>query len=240
MRFLEARSNLSTTARLRLLKRLCPEVLSRDALRDAIADSNTRLFMLREAAQEGYIVWRDGDGPQSSFVWTKEWLGKKIERIHDYTDLVGAYIDSYGPVGAPDLASWLGVTVAAARKLIAKHRVEEILVDGDDASTFIKVEHVDELRGVRKSAMRGLVVIPPGDPFLLAYKTRFHPDPDRAADNGLVFHDSRLAAWWTLGKDGAALHMIPDAGISAKTVTNAIHPLLEHEGFGDVAVTTPA
>ena len=105
MRFLEARSNLSTTARLRLLKRLCPEVLSRDALRDAIADSNTRLFMLREAAQDGYIVWRDGDGPQSSFVWTKEWLGKKIERIHDYTDLVGAYIDSYGPVGAPDLAS---------------------------------------------------------------------------------------------------------------------------------------
>ncbi len=225
MRFLDARSKLSTTARLRLLKRLCPEVLSRESLRSSISDANTRLFMLREAAQEGYIVWKDGDGPQSNFVWTKDWLGQKIERLHDYNELVGWYLESYGPVGAPDLAGFLGVTVAAARKLIAKHRVSEVIVEGEEFSTFLKDTDLEELRGMRKSQSKGMVIVPPADPLLLAYKTRYRPNEEAGDDQGLVFLDSRLVAWWTLVREDAAVHFLED--VDQKAVLAGIRSLLD-------------
>jgi len=236
-RFLEARSNLSTTARLRLLKRLCPDVISREAMRDAIADANTRQFILREAAQEGYIVWSGGEGPQATFAWTKDWLGEKVERQHDYQALVGAYISSYGPVDAPDLAGWLGVTVAAARKLVAKHRVAEVKVDGESVSSFMKVEDLDALR-MKKSRTRGIVVVPPGDPLLHAYKSRFHPDEEAENDQGLAFVDGRVAAWWTLSKDGASVRFL-DAG-EKKAILQGIEALLVRAGVQEETTAVPA
>lgn len=204
-RFLDARSNLSTTARLRLLKRLCPEVVSRDALREAIPDGTTRLFMLREAAQAGHIVWQDGDAAQSTFAWTEAWLGKAVEPERAYHDLVARYLTSYGPVGAADLAAWLGVTVAAARRLMAKHLVEEVQVEGEDTPTFMKPDDLAALVKTRKSASKGLVVIPPGDPFVIAYKTRYDVDPTSRDETGLVFLDGRPVATWTMDREAARI-----------------------------------
>ena len=200
-RFLDARSSLGTPARLRLLKRLCPETLSRDALRDAIPDATTRLFMLREAAQAGQIVWKDGDGPQVSFAWTQGWLGREVEPERILTDLVGRYLTSFGPVGTADLAGWLGVTVAAARLLMAKHLVEEVHVEGEDTPTFMKREDLEALQQTRKSLIRGFTVLPPGDPVLLAYKSRYHVGEGDGEDTGVVFLDGRLVASWTLDQD---------------------------------------
>ncbi len=230
-RFLDARSNLSTTARLRLLKRLCPVEISRDALRDAIGDATTRLFMLREAAQAGHIVWKEGDGQQAVFVWTEDWLQKVIEPAREFHSLVGRYLTSYGPVDAADLAAWLGVTVAAARKLMAKHRVDEALMEGEEIPSFLKPKDLEALVHVRKTQMRGVSVVPPGDPFLTAYKTRYHGGN---IDQGLVFNDARLAARWTLGKEGVAVRM--EAGESRSRTLKAIEAVLGRAGM-DVPVT---
>ena len=236
-RFLDARSNLSTTARLRLLKRLCPEVISREALRESIPDANTRQFMLREAAQEGYIVWRDGDGPQATFAWAREWLDEKVEHRYDYQDLIGEYIASYGPVDAPDLAVWLGVTVAAARKLVAKHHVDEIRVEGEPVSTFMRTEDVDELRSMRKSHTKGIVVVPPGDPLLLAYKSRFQPDGGEA-ERGVAFQDGRVVATWALAKGEASVRFT-DQG-DRKGILEAIRSLLARAEIGEPITTVEA
>jgi winged helix DNA-binding protein len=231
-RFLDARSSLATPARLRLLKRLCPETVSRDALRDSIPDPTTRLFMLREAAQAGQIVWKDGDGAQSTFAWTQSWLGREVEAERDLTELVGRYLTSFGPVAATDLGPWLGVTVAAARSLMAKHRVEEVQVEGEEAQTFMKPEDLEVLVQTRKSLARGYVVVPAGDPVLLAHRVRYRQSEQDAEDIGLVFLDGRPVSTWTIEQnrinvrdlDGvhhlkarkAVLQVVHRAGIAAE------------------------
>ena len=236
-RFLDARSNLATPARLRLLKRLCPETVSREALRDAFPDPTTRLFLLREAAQAGLIVWKDGDGAQSTFAWAQPWLGREIEPERDLTELVGRYLTSYGPVGAADLAGWLGVTVAAARTLMSKHRVEEVHVEGEDMPTFMKPEDLESLVQTRKSLARGYVVVPAGDPMLCAYRSRYQLPESENSDQGLVFLDGRSVAAWTLDQhrihvrelDGtphpkarkAVLQVVHRAGLTAAEIDPA-------------------
>lgn len=236
-RFLDARSNLATTARLRLLKRLCPEVISRDALREAIPDGTTRLFMLREAAQAGHIVWQDGDAAQSTFAWTEDWLGKTVEPEREYHDLVSRYLASYGPVGAADLAAWLGVTVAAARRLMAKHLVEEVQVEGEDTGTFMRPEDLPALVRTRKSAAKGLVVVPPGDPFMIAYKTRYDVDPASREETGLVFLDGRPVATWTMDR-GAASIAFRD-GDQHVRIRKAVQQVLARAGLDVTAQDAP-
>ena len=227
-RFLDARSNLATPARLRHLRRLCPEVISRDALREAIPDATTRLFMLREAAQAGHIVLRDGDGQQATYAWTRVWLEKEVEPDRDYHALVARYLTSYGPLDAADLASWLGVTVAAARRLMAKHLVEEIPVEDQALHSFMRPEDVESLARTRKSRARGLVVVPPGDPLVMAYKTRYRP-PDTAAEEiGLAFLDGRPVASWTMSR-GAISLQVTEAGLQGR-IEKAIHKLLARAG----------
>jgi hypothetical protein len=227
-RFLDSRSNLTPPARLRLLRRLCPHDISRDALRDAIPDATTRLFMLREAAQGGHIVWKEGDGQQAVFAWTKEYLGKPVEAERDYHGLVGRYLSSYGPCDASDLASWLGVTVAAARRLMAKHRVDEVQVEGDPATTFMKIRDLDELVHFRKSRTKGMVVVPPGDPLLHAYKARYHLGEGGGEDTGLVYVDSRPAATWTLSRDGALVSFLD--GTAHTRILKAVDAVVRRAG----------
>jgi hypothetical protein len=236
-RFLDARSNLSTPARLRLLKRLCPEVISREALREAIPDGTTRLFMLREAAQAGHIVWQDGDAAQATFAWTENWLDREVEPEREYHDLVARYLTTYGPVNATDLAAWLGVTVAAARRLMAKHLVEEVQVEGDETPNFMKPDDLAALVKTRKSAAKGLVVVPPGDPFIIAYKTRYDVDGLSRDDTGLVFLDGRLAAGWTLGREAA--HLTYRDGDEHARIRKAVQQLLERAGLEIPALDAP-
>jgi hypothetical protein len=228
-RALEARSNLNTAARTRLLKRLGPEVLSRDVLRDAIPDSTTRVFMLREAAQQGLIVAKEGEGQQSSFVWTDSWLGKEVEPERDVHEMVGRFLTSYGPVGAPDVAAWLGVTVASARTLMAKHRVEEVQVEGEDGATFMKPDDLEALVRIRKSQAKGVVVVPPGDPHLVASRTRYRTAGGEPENTGLGFLDGRPVMAWTLVRGTLAFQ--PLDGEQHGRVRKAIEQSVERAGI---------
>ncbi len=73
-KFLDARSNLTTPARLRLLRRICPEVVTRDALREAFPKGEIRervgpyaLFYLPAAAPR----MPDGVRPSSAVIGGK-------------------------------------------------------------------------------------------------------------------------------------------------------------------------
>ena len=184
--------------------------------------------MLREAAQAGHIVWKEGDGQQIVFAWTKDWLGHKLETSHDYQSLVKSYLHTYGPVEAADLAAWLGVTVAAARKLMAKHLVEEVEVEGEGAPTFMKREDLDDLLATRKSKAKGLVVVPPGDPFLIAYKTRFRPGGEGAEDEGAVLVDGRTVAGWSLIRGAVTVRVLDET--HHRRAEKAVRDLIERAG----------
>ncbi|NNF05237.1 MAG: hypothetical protein HKN21_00620 [Candidatus Eisenbacteria bacterium] len=226
-RFLEGKTKLSPQARLRLLKRLCPEVISRDALRDAFPDSSMRLFILREAAQGGHIIWKEGDGASARFSWTEKTLDRKVEPERDYHPLVRRFLAAYGPVTAGDVGSWLGVTVAAARQLMAKHRVIEIQVDGDEAPSFMCAEDLELLQARRKKAGKGFVVIPPKDPFMLAYKLRWRENPDD--EPGLIFEDGRLVGRWYMQRNEVTLKMIEPE--FEKKASKSIESLLSRAGI---------
>ena len=185
--------------------------------------------MLREAAQAGHILWREGDGQQAAFVWAEPWLGKVIEPDREYHELVGRYLTSYGPVAASDLASWLGVTVAAARRLMAKHLVEQVQVEGETESTFMKPDDLEALLRTRKSRAKGLAVVPPGDPFRLAYKTRYTAGEEDTEDVGLVFLDGRLTAKWSLNRDSARILEVESE--AREKVEKAIQQVLDRAGL---------
>jgi len=225
-RFLESRSPLSPQARHRLLKRLCPKEISRDKLREAFPDASTRQFILREAAQAGHIVWIGGDGANARFGWTKDVLGKTVEPDRTYQELIGRYLATYGPLTATDLSFWLGVTVAAARQIMAKHRVAEVTIEGEPQPYFIHPSALDAMVATRKRDARGLVVIAPGDPLVTAYKTRWR-EPD-GGDMGLAFEDGRLVARWTLGRADATVEPVEPEAL--KKVHKAVRTLLERAG----------
>jgi len=227
-RFLETRSKLSPQARLRLLKRLCPENVSQEALKAGFPDASMRQVILREAAQAGNILWKDGEGSGAVFGWTKEMLGKSIAPDRDYRDVVGRYLASYGPLGAADLGAWLGVTVAAARQLMAKHHVAQVQVEGWKEPAFLRPEDVDELVAVRKRAAKGLVIVAPGDPLTLAYKTRWR-DTEGDDPPGLVFVDGRKVGSWTLIRSEVGLDLDKDAPESK--ISKFIESLLERAGI---------
>ncbi len=227
-KFLDARSNLTTPARLRLLRRICPEVVTRDALREAFPDANTRTFLVREAGVAGHLVWSDGDGSQSTYVWTRNWFGKPVEPDREIHNLVARYLQSYGPVEAADVAGWFGVTVAAARRLMAKHRVVEVQIEGSATPLFIRPEELEAIRATRKSRGKGLVVVPPGDPFRLAYRMRYRLPQDEDGDDGIVLHDGDPVAVWSVGKEGVDLHV--KSGANARKVTAAIRDVLDRSG----------
>jgi hypothetical protein len=226
-RFLESRSPLGPQARLRLLKRLCPKEISRDKLREAFPDASTRQFVLRESAQAGHIVWSGGDGAAARFGWTKDVLGKVVEPQRNYQELVARYLTTYGPLTAADLSFWLGVTVAAARQIMAKHRVAEVQVEGESTPYFIHPAGLDALVATRKRDQRGFVVIAPGDPLVTAYKTRWRENED-SGDMGLAFEDGRLVARWSLGRADAKIEPI-DPELTKK-VHKAVRSLLERAG----------
>lgn len=234
-RFLETRSPLTPEARLRLLRRICPQEISRDALREAFPDSSLRLFLLREAAQAGEILWKDGDGPAATFVWTREALGHVVRPAHQVNELVGRYLAAYGPLGAADLGAWLGVTVAAARQLMAKHRVVEIQVEGEDGSSFMRPEDLEELTATRQGLARTTVTVPPGDPLVVAYKTRWRVEGGAEAP-GVVFLEGRAVARWTLERDRAVVEPLEPG---AKDVAvPAVRALLERAEWETTTVET--
>jgi hypothetical protein len=230
-RFLNARTNLAAPARLRLLRRLCPETVSRDALREGFPDASMRMFLIKESAAAGHLVWKEGDGPQATFVWTEAWLGKAVEPVRDIHDLVAGFMESFGPVEAPDVAAWFGVTVAAARRLMSKHRVEEVQVEGLSSPLFIRAEDAEGLRFTRKSQAKGLVVVPPGDPLRLAHRSRFGlaaVDDGAAENEGAAILDGAPVAAWTWGRGELSVRFT--AGAPEKRILKEIHDLLDRAG----------
>ena len=69
-------------------------------------------------------------------------------------------------------------------------------------------------------------MVPPGDPLLSAFKTRWR-EPE-GGDIGLAFEDGRLVARWNLGRADATIEPLETE--TAKKVHKAVRSLLERAG----------
>jgi hypothetical protein len=93
----------------------------------------------------------------------------------------------------------------------------------------MKPRDLEAMIHFRKSRTRGLVVIPPGDPLLFAYKTRYHPAEVVGEDTGLVYVDSRPTATWTLSRNEARVNFLDDTGHTR--ILKAVDALIRRAGI---------
>ena len=145
------------------------------------------------------------------------------------------------PVTQADLDRWgLDPTAAQARAIrsiargMTPDRPAEIQVEGEALVSFIPVEEVEDLLRIRKSQTRGLVVIPPGDPFLLAYKSRYQEPTADGSREGVVVQDGRVAATWNVGRTAAPVRFL-DGGNRGR-ILKEIQGVLARAGVGLEAV----
>jgi hypothetical protein len=128
-------------------------------------------------------------------------------------EAVRRFLGFYGPATTEDLRAWAGLGRAQARRLWrqVKHELVEVDVDGRRAS-LLAVDR-PELDSVR--AIRGLRLLPPGDPFLQQpnravlvsdaelHKRAFRP----VARPGVVLQDGLVAGLWRARARGKRLEL---------------------------------
>jgi hypothetical protein len=117
-------------------------------------------------------------------------------------DAVRSFLHYYGPATKAELQAWAGLGRAHARRLWeeVQRELDEVEVDG--ARAFLIAADRSELESA--TAIRGVRLLPPGDPFLQQpNRALLAPDGDlrkRAfrpvASPGVVLQDGALAGLW--------------------------------------------
>jgi hypothetical protein len=144
---------------------------------------------------------------------------------HSRAALVRDFLAAFGPARPPQLASWLGLTPAAARRwwwdLIADELCP-VMVDGRES--WAHVDHLDALRTA--PGPRGARLLPPYDPLTeLADRQFLVPDPARrrtvwraAANPGIVLVDGEICGVWRQRRtrDRLTIRLEPFTTLSAR------------------------
>jgi hypothetical protein len=79
------------------------------------------VHLLFAATLEGLIVRGPMRGAQQQFVLAADWLGPRpdVDIESAAAELARRYLRGHGPASAPDLAKWAGLTLGAARAVLA-------------------------------------------------------------------------------------------------------------------------
>jgi hypothetical protein len=123
------------------------------------------------------------------------------------------FLRFYGPATRPELQAWAGLGRAQARRLWEQVEDDLVEVEVDGRLAFILAVDRPELDA--PPAIRGLRLLPPGDPFLQQpNRAALVPDPEvrkRAfrpvASPGVVLQDGRLAGLWRARASGKRLEL---------------------------------
>jgi hypothetical protein len=187
--------------------------------------------LLRTAGLFGGFVFGEDAGDRFTLVRTDQWLtlnpspdewvwpqptGRAARRQR--LDLLHRYLSAYGPADAAMFASWLGVSVSEGAHRLAEAESAGHLVpvaaDGDERSRgWVYVEDEEDFRAVRPADVRGVRLVPPGDPFL-QQRDRGTLIADRARQKevwtalggpGVVVIDGGAAGTWRARKKGSTL-----------------------------------
>ena len=128
-------------------------------------------------------------------------------------EAVRRFLRFYGPATRQDLGAWAGLGRAQARRLWEDVEQELVEVEVDGHRAFLLATDRDALEF--PPAIRGLRLLPPGDPFVQQpNRAVLVADPDilkRAfrpvASPGVVLQDGRLAGFWRARARGKRLQL---------------------------------
>jgi hypothetical protein len=112
---------------------------------------------------------------------------------------------------------------------MSKHRVDEVQVEGLSTPLFLLSEDAEALVRMRKSQAKGLVVVPPGDPFRIAHRTRYALGAESDENEGAAILDGVPVAAWSWGRGELAVRFA--AGAPEKRILKEIHDLLDRAGI---------
>ena len=128
-------------------------------------------------------------------------------------EAVRRFLRFYGPATRPDLQAWAGLGRAQARRLWEQVEEDLVEVEVDGRRALLLASDRQELDS--PPAIRGLRLLPPGDPFLQQpNRALLVPDAEvrkRAfrpvASPGVVLQDGRLAGLWRARARGKRLEL---------------------------------
>jgi hypothetical protein len=128
-------------------------------------------------------------------------------------EAVRRFLRFYGPAARPDLQAWAGLGRAQARRLWEQVEDDLVEVDVDGRHAFLLAVDRQELDS--PPAIRGLRLLPPGDPFLQQpNRVVLVPDAEvrkrafrAVASPGAVLQDGRLAGLWRARARGKRLEL---------------------------------
>ncbi|HST37933.1 MAG TPA: crosslink repair DNA glycosylase YcaQ family protein, partial [Conexibacter sp.] len=200
---------------------------------------HARRGLLVVAGLHGLLCVAGRAGRQPLFARTDQWIGPQAlpsaaNAGTSAAELVRRFLRCCGPATPRLLAQWAGIAPAQARRVWERvaGELDEVRVDGRRA--WLLAEDLERLEAAEP--MRGVVLLPPGDPLLLA-RDRELLLPDAAARRalfvainspGLVLLDGAPAALWRGRKRGRRLAVELRAVGGASLPARAISAI-EHE-----------
>jgi len=134
-------------------------------------------------------------GRQQTFALLDDWIAppqQPRERDELLGELARRYFTSHGPATIDDFAWWTGLPLGEARRAhsIARAGLREVSIDG--APYWYA--------GARRTAARGVHLLPPWDEYTVAYRDRTAIVDGARAANGLapvILAGGRVAGTWT-------------------------------------------
>ena len=169
--------------------------------------------VLGQLGASGAIVRGENEGHWriSRHQWTpmERWLGEAPEATSSedgYAELVRRWLSTFGPGTTTDLKWWLGSTVGAVRKALARLDAVEVTLDRG-GSGWVLPDDLEPTEPVEPWA----ALLPVLDPTTMGWKERdFHLDPEHTPflfdSNGnggtTAWWDGRVVGCWVQDDDG--------------------------------------
>jgi Winged helix DNA-binding domain len=198
----------------------------------ACQSHHARRWLLALASLRGVLCFAGRSGRQPLFARTDQWLAKppaEADPDAAAAELVRRYLAAYGPSTPGNFSDWTGVAPAQARRAWAAQQGELVQVEVDGKRSWLLEAEREVLAD--PPSMKGVRLLPPGDPFLLA-RDRALLFADEAVRKrvwrpvgspGVVVADGRLVAIWRPRKKGKRLGLeVEPFGPLGKAVRSGI------------------
>ncbi len=169
-------------------------------------------FCVRVLTLEGVVCFAPREGGKAPFVLVAEWLGSPLpalDREAARAELLRRYLRCYGPSTRAGFASWLGVRAGDVDPWWCLVE-DELTRVGFRGASWLLTEDLPALRS--PVAVRGVRLLPPGDPYTQMRDRETIVDPARhrqvwksTGAPGTVLVDGAIAGTWRPRKSGRRL-----------------------------------
>ena len=174
-------------------------------------DGQRGYHLLWQLAQRGTVCLGPLDGgSRQRIVLVDEWIARPrvLDDDEALAELAGRYFRSHGPATVRDLARWAGLTQTVARTAtkLAAPTLGRTEIDGTE---HLYDPEIADLLAIRRSAARGVLLLPGFDELILGYQDRSATVPPSAASriapgsNGMflptIVSDGRVVGTWRRG-----------------------------------------